>query len=78
MAYPPRSPEIASPRKTPIRPRDPTTNGSESAFQCLSASAASPTPGKSGRQFRPSSTETSVPFGPTVIQALLDCVISHR
>jgi hypothetical protein len=57
--------------KTPIRPLGPTTNGSESAFQCWSVSGASPGNGRKGRQLRPSSVEMSVPFAPTVIQVFV-------
>ena len=55
-------------RSLPMRPSGPTAKGSERAFQFLSASAGSPDDGFRGRQWRPSSVEMSVPFGPTVIQ----------
>ena len=56
----------------PILPFGPTTKGSEMAFQFRSASAGScrPASGRTARQFFPSSVETSVPFGPTVIHVL--------
>jgi len=49
----------------------PTTKGSESAFQFLSASGASCGVGLRAVQFLPSSREMSVPLGPTVIQVLV-------
>ena len=64
-------------RKTPILPLLPTTNGRLSAFHPLSASTASAGPGRNARQFFPSSTETSVPFGPTVIHALIQIVVRN-
>lgn len=56
----------------PMRPLVPTTKGSESAFQFLSASAASAAPAFRGLQCRPSSVETSVPLGPTAIHIFAD------
>ncbi len=58
-----------------MRPCGPTTKGNDSAFQFLSASGAScdAASGWSARQFLPSSVETSVPLGPTVIQVFAVC-----
>jgi len=58
----------------PMRPCGPTTNGSESAFQLRSASGAScsAASGCTACQLSPSFLETSVPFGPTVIQVLAE------
>ena len=54
-----------------MRPLGPTTNGSERAFQLLSAFCGSAGVGFKGLQLRPSSWEMSVPLGPTVIQVLV-------
>ena len=54
-----------------MRPLGPTTNGSERAFQFLSASCGSVGVGFKGVQLRPSSREMSVPLGPTVIQVFV-------
>ena len=54
-----------------MRPWGPTTNGSERAFQFLSASWGSVAVGFRGLQLRPSSREMSVPLGPTVIQVFV-------
>ena len=61
-----------------MRPWGPTTKGRDRAFQCWSASGASPGVGRSGRQLRPSSVEMSVPLGPTVIQVLVVGGVGYR
>src|ERR1035438_10525750 len=60
----------ASELSLPILPFAPTANGSDRAFQLLSASGASDTEGFRACQLRPSLVEASVPFGPAAIQVL--------
>jgi hypothetical protein len=69
LGFAPRAAESS----LPMRPCGPTTKGRESAFQLRSAPGASWSAGSgwTARQLRPSSVETSVPLGPTVIQVLV-------